>query len=82
MDISAQFFDMIALYHAGRDKLLCVIPGELKACGDHRIAMSMAVAATVTDGPVTIEGAEAVAKSYPAFFEDYEALGGRIRREN
>ena len=56
--------------------------GTVSSFNDHRIAMSMAVAATVTDGPVTIEGAEAVAKSYPTFFEDYEALGGRIRREN
>lgn len=45
---------------------------------DHRIAMSAAVAATRCAGPVTIMGAEAVNKSYPAFFEDYAKLGGNV----
>lgn len=40
--------------------------------GDHRMAMSLAVAALRADGEVTIEGAESVAKSYPSFFEDLE----------
>ena len=40
--------------------------------GDHRMAMSLAVAALRTDGAVEIEGAESVAKSYPRFFEDLE----------
>jgi 3-phosphoshikimate 1-carboxyvinyltransferase len=35
--------------------------------------MSLAVLCTLTGG--MIEGAEAVAKSYPEFFEDLEALG-------
>ena len=48
---------------------------------DHRIAMMAAVAATRCAAPVTITGAECVAKSYPAFWEDYEKLGGMIRRE-
>ena len=38
--------------------------------GDHRMAMSLAAAALRADGPVEIEGAECVAKSYPGFFED------------
>lgn len=42
--------------------------------GDHRIAMSLAIAALGADGPVTIEGAECVAKSYPAFFDDLEKI--------
>ena len=40
--------------------------------GDHRMAMSLAVAALRADGAVEIEGAESVAKSYPSFFEDLE----------
>lgn len=48
--------------------------GRVSAHGDHRIAMSLAVAALRADGPVTIEGAECVAKSYPAFFEDLEKI--------
>lgn len=51
---------------------------EARSWGDHRIAMAVAVAASVCEGPVTIEGAEAVCKSYPRFFADYIALGGQI----
>lgn len=47
---------------------------------DHRIAMMTAVAATRCAAPVTITGAECVAKSYPGFWEDYERLGGQIQR--
>ena len=47
---------------------------------DHRIAMMAAMAATRADGPVTLTGAECVAKSYPNFWEDYESLGGVIAR--
>ena len=35
---------------------------------DHRMAMSMAVAGLLSDGVMTIEGAECVSKSYPDFF--------------
>lgn len=45
-------------------------------CNDHRIAMMAAVAATACRRPVTLTGAECVAKSYPAFWEDYRMLGG------
>ena len=45
---------------------------------DHRIAMMAAIAAVRCEGPVTITGAECVKKSYPRFWEDYAALGGRI----
>lgn len=37
---------------------------------DHRIAMACAVAALKAAGPVTITHAEAVTKSYPAFWDD------------
>ena len=49
---------------------------------DHRIAMMAAMAATCAAGPVTLVGAECVAKSYPNFWEDYEQLGGQIVRED
>ena len=57
--------------------------GEVDACGDHRIAMAAATAACACPEPVTVRGAEAVAKSYPDFFADFAALGGEItdRRE-
>lgn len=50
--------------------------GVVDGCGDHRIVMAAAVAATVCRGPVTIQGAQAVEKSYPTFFEHFTQLGG------
>ena len=50
--------------------------GVVDAANDHRIAMMSAVLATRCEGPATIRGAQCVAKSYPAFFEDFAALGG------
>ena len=46
----------------------------VNACGDHRIAMSAAVMACYAKRPVTVEGAECVAKSYPGFWDDFEQL--------
>ena len=56
----------------GRERLS---GGEVSAYGDHRIVMSAAVAALRCDSEVVIDGAEAVSKSYPAFFEDMAELG-------
>lgn len=60
-----------------------VLPGGtcVSAHNDHRIAMMAAVAATVCQAPVEILGAEAVEKSYPDFWRDFAALGGRVRLE-
>lgn len=49
--------------------------GTVDAAGDHRIAMAAAVAAVACEAPVTITGAQAVDKSYPAFWRDLAALG-------
>lgn len=51
--------------------------GETPSFNDHRIAMAAAVAAVRCKGNVIIRNAEAVNKSYPAFFEDYNKLGGK-----
>ncbi len=53
--------------------------GTVDGANDHRIVMSAAVAATRCEGPVVIRGAEAVRKSYPGFWRDYENLGGEVR---
>jgi len=52
--------------------------GQVSSCGDHRIAMSAAIAAAVCAGPVVIKGAQAVNKSYPGFFDDLRLLGGEV----
>jgi 3-phosphoshikimate 1-carboxyvinyltransferase len=49
--------------------------GSLSSLGDHRLAMSWAVAGLVADGPLHIEGWEAVAVSYRGFAEDLTTLG-------
>lgn len=56
-------------------KMLC--GGTVDAAGDHRIAMMAAVASIGCEGEVVIRGAEAVNKSYPGFWEDFNSLGGR-----
>ena len=48
---------------------------EVDSHGDHRMAMTLAVAGLISDNGVTIRGAECVAKSYPNFFEDINSMG-------
>lgn len=50
--------------------------GEVECFNDHRIAMSMAIAATRCENPLILRGAECVSKSFPNFFEVYKSLGG------
>ena len=63
--------DSLTIY--GRDRLA---GGTVDCCNDHRIAMMAAIAATRCREPVTLLGAECVAKSYPDFWEHYRLLGG------
>ena len=51
--------------------------GPLYGHNDHRIVMSEAVLLTLTGG--TIEGAEAVSKSFPDFFDKLRALGIEVK---
>ena len=50
--------------------------GKISSWGDHRIAMTAAIASLICAQPVIIEGAQAVNKSYPGFFDDFRLLGG------
>ena len=50
--------------------------GTVDACNDHRIAMAAATAACACERPVTVLQAQCVEKSYPRFWEDFEALKG------
>jgi len=71
-DISVQEDELII---NGREKLAggC----EVSSYGDHRIAMALSVAATCSENPVTILGAECINKSYPNFYQDFNAIGGK-----
>lgn len=65
----AVYEDSVVVYplefHAPKEKLY--------GHNDHRIVMALSVLLTLTGGE--IEGAEAVAKSYPDFFRDLSSLG-------
>lgn len=63
--------DSITVYGTG------LIGGEVDSYNDHRIAMAAAIAATKCQKPVIILNAEAVKKSYPGFYHDYNQMGGK-----
>ena len=46
---------------------------------DHRIVMSLAIAATQAEGATTIEHAEAMSVTYPGFADSLRAIGGRAQ---
>lgn len=50
---------------------------RVESYGDHRMAMSLALTALRADEPITISGAECVAKSYPDFFEVLDRISLR-----
>jgi 3-phosphoshikimate 1-carboxyvinyltransferase len=64
-----EFPDGLSIRGTGRLK-----GAQVESHGDHRIAMSMAVAALAAEGTTTIRGASAVAISFPAFFETVRRL--------
>ncbi|MDF2820009.1 MAG: aroA [Clostridiales bacterium] len=45
--------------------------GTIDSVGDHRIAMSAAIASLICENEVRIIGSESVNKSYPKFFDDF-----------
>jgi len=76
-----QMLNQLGASAIATDNTMTIKPGKYHSCiidaaGDHRIAMAAAIATVVSDGPVTIRGAECVAKSYPSFWEEYQKLGG------
>jgi 3-phosphoshikimate 1-carboxyvinyltransferase len=50
---------------------------EIDSAGDHRIAMSFAIAALQASGATTIHGADAAEISFPEFFQMLEAVAER-----
>lgn len=69
--------DGFTVYGQGRLQGGAVVQAE----GDHRIAMAAAIAGLAADQPVTVQGAEIMAESYPNFAETLRGLGGKIRME-
>ncbi|MBR5159226.1 MAG: 3-phosphoshikimate 1-carboxyvinyltransferase [Bacteroidaceae bacterium] len=82
-----QLLGMAGIYAFASDNTLTVTGGPARNCsydpsGDHRMAMAAAILASNKNVKITISDAECVAKSYPAFFDDFNALGGGVRVEN
>ena len=46
---------------------------------DHRVVMALSVSAAICDMPVLLEDTDAVNKSAPCFFHEFEQLGGRLQ---
>lgn len=66
-----EFEDGYAVKPAGQFRA-----GSFPSFGDHRIAMSMAIASLAADGESTIEEAEAASVSFPEFYSTLHALRG------
>ena len=54
--------------------------GHVASHGDHRIAMSFAIAGTVADLPVTVSDTSNVDTSFPGFVGCLQSLGVPITR--
>lgn len=50
--------------------------GTVDCVNDHRLVMAGTLAALIAEAPVKLIDSEAISKSYPQFFEDWNALGG------
>ncbi|NCP03355.1 MAG: 3-phosphoshikimate 1-carboxyvinyltransferase, partial [Deltaproteobacteria bacterium] len=51
--------------------------GQVHSFGDHRIAMSMAVAALASESQIRIEDTACTATSFPNFWELLQQVGRR-----
>ncbi len=78
MGIQIDLEDDLMLVHGGKQPK----GASVHSHHDHRIAMAAAVAALGADGAVTIEDAEAIDKSYPAFYKDLIQLGVQVKLES
>jgi 3-phosphoshikimate 1-carboxyvinyltransferase len=73
MGIKVDITDNAMLVYGGKPH-----GAEVEAHSDHRLAMSLSIAALFARGDSIINGAEAVAKSYPRFFNDLASLRAKI----
>lgn len=74
MGISIDLEGDLMLVHGGTG----IKGAQVHSHNDHRIAMACAVAALTADGPVVIDNAEAINKSYPEFYDHLELLGAHV----
>jgi 3-phosphoshikimate 1-carboxyvinyltransferase len=65
-----------AVVHGGR-----FTGGTVESFGDHRVAMSLALAGTIASEPVVVKDVDAVDTSFPGFADCMVAIGADIRCE-
>ena len=73
LGIEVEESDDGAIVHGGR-----FMTGDVQSFGDHRIAMSLAVAATIAEGPVTVKDVATVETSFPGFVNCLQDIGVEI----
>lgn len=73
MGIRIDLQDDLMIIHGGKPS-----GAKVHSRHDHRIAMACAVAALKAEGPVEIEHAEAIDKSYPDFYKHISSLGASV----
>ena len=50
--------------------------GTVDCVNDHRLVMAGALASLISENPVSLKDSQAITKSYPDFFDDWNLLGG------
>ena len=73
LGVTVEEFDDGAVVHGG-----AFSGGVVDSQGDHRIAMSLAIAGTIASGPVRVRNVAAVDTSFPGFRACLAALGVQI----
>lgn len=73
MGIRIDLQDDLMIIHGGKPT-----GAKVHSRHDHRIAMACAVAALKAEGPIEIEHAEAIDKSYPDFYKHISSLGASV----
>ena len=61
------------MYIQGTGRL---VGGTVDCQNDHRLVMAGTLAALIAEEPVQLKDSQAITKSYPDFFDDWNALGG------
>lgn len=80
-----QLLGMAGIYAFASENTLTVTGGQARSCaynpsGDHRMAMAAAILAVTKGVRISISDAECTAKSYPGFFDEFNAMGGEINK--
>jgi len=70
LGIQIDLHDDLMIIHGKNQLIAC----QVSSHNDHRIAMCLAIAGMFSNSPLEIDGQEAVAKSYPRFWDDLESL--------